>query len=227
MKPALRCDRRKLLAAVLLLTAAVALAGCGSNETPRETAERNSREAARRLDKQAKKAKVARASGWGHFSGPVETRWENDGVTMVLLNELRYTDPYGQVWVAPAGSRVNGASIPRPFWSIIGGPFEGKYRNASVLHDVAYEEQKVSPQEADLMFYNAMRCSGVNPVTAKTMYYVLLRHGRHWKHRQALPANTEPARSTAVAPGEVDEIQRWIRENDPNVEQIQARASER
>ena len=212
--------------AFISLVAALLLAGCGSRETAGEAAERNSREAAKRLDKQAKKAKVARASGWGHFSGQVEARWENDGVTMVLLNELRYTDPYGQVWVAPAGSRVDGASIPRGFWSIIGGPFEGKYRNASVLHDVAYEEQKVPPEEADLMFYNAMRCSGVGATTAKTMYYALLRHGRHWKHRQALPSDQPPKRPSAVAPGDVDEIQKWIRENDPNLDEIQARAGE-
>ncbi|HSH39313.1 MAG TPA: DUF1353 domain-containing protein [Chthoniobacterales bacterium] len=220
-------DRRYTSRSVFaLIASALLLGGCGSNETPAQAAERNSREAARRLDKEAKKAKVARASGWGHFSGPVETRWENDGVTMVLLNELRYTDPYGQVWVAPVGSKVNGASIPRAFWSIIGGPFEGKYRNASVLHDVAYEEQKVSPQEADLMFYNAMRCAGVGATTAKTMYYVLLRHGRHWKHRQALPSNQPPNRPSAVAPADIDEIQKWIRANDPKLDEIQARAGE-
>jgi hypothetical protein len=210
-------------AAVAVAVLALCVVGCGSNETPRDVAERNSREAAKRLDKQAKNAKVARASGWGYFSGQVETRWENDGVTMVLLNELRYTDPYGQVWVAPAGSRVNGASIPRAFWSIIGGPFEGKYRNASVLHDVAYEEQKVPPEEADLMFYNAMRCAGVGAATAKTMYYVLLRHGRHWKHRQAQPVE-QPNRPSAVQPGDVDEIQKWIRANDPSLDEIQTRA---
>lgn len=211
---------------ILCLAATFGLAGCGSTETAAQAAERTSREAAKRLDKQAKKAKVARASGWGRFAGTVETRWENDGVTMVLLNELRYTDPYGQVWVAPAGSRVDGASIPRAFWSIIGGPFEGKYRNASVLHDVAYEEQKVSPQEADLMFYNAMRCAGVGAATAKTMYYVLLRHGRHWKHRQAAPSDQPANRPTAVAPNDVDEIQKWIRANDPSLDEIQDRADD-
>ena len=213
----------KLQRFAVLLTAACLL-GCGSSETPERAAERTSKEAAKRLDRQAKKAKTARPGNWGRFSGPVETRWETDGVTMVLLNELRYTDPYGKVWVAPAGSRVDGASIPRPFWSIIGGPFEGKYRNASVLHDVAYDEQKVSPQEVDLMFYNAMRCAGVGATTAKTMYYVLLRHGRHWKHRQAQPVVRAPSRASAVAPGDVDEIQKWIQTNDPNLDEIEARA---
>lgn len=200
---------------VLLLTS------CGGR---RLDMEKEAARAAKKLDREAKKAKVARASGWGFFSGPVEARWESDGVTMVLLKELRYTDPYGQVWIAPAGARVNGASIPRPFWSLIGGPFDGKYRKASVLHDVAYEQQRTSPQEADLMFYNAMRASGVSAVTAKTMYYALVRHGRHWKHRQAVPVQPAPARSTAVSPGEVREIQDWVRANDPSIDQIQARA---
>ena len=60
---------------------------------------------------------------------------------MTLLNELRYTDPKGVVWIAPAGSVIDGASIPRALWSFMGGPFEGKYRNASVLHDVAYDQK--------------------------------------------------------------------------------------
>ena len=207
---------------IIVLLLLFSLAACGGGK--RLDLEREAARAQAELDKQARKAKPARAAGWGYFSGPVETRWESDGVTMVLLNELRYTDPYGEVWVAPAGSRVNGASIPRAFWSIMGGPFEGKYRKASVLHDVAYEEQRRSPKEVDLMFYNAMRASGVGAVTAKTMYYALLRHGRHWKHKQARPVNTGPARETAVAPGELNEIQRWIEANDPDLDQIDARA---
>src|SRR6202011_6035361 len=97
---------------------------------------------------------------WGFYAGYPETRWDPDGRSMTLLNELRYTDPYGVVWIAPAGSKVDGASIPRAFWGMIGGPFEGKYRNGSVLHDVAYDRQDRSPEQVDLMFYNAMRCSG-------------------------------------------------------------------
>ncbi|MGI9089131.1 MAG: DUF1353 domain-containing protein [Chthoniobacterales bacterium] len=198
----------------------VSLGGCAGH---RRSLEREGARAAARLDREAKHARQAKAANWGHFSGPIETRWENDGLNMVLLQELRYTDPYGEVWVAPAGSRVNGASIPRAFWSLIGGPFEGKYRNASVLHDVAYEKQARSWEAADLMFYNAMRCSGVGVVTAKTMYYALRRHGRHWQHRQALPVAT--GRPTAVKPAELDEIQKWIEANDPDLQEIEARAS--
>lgn len=213
-----------LICATISVTLLPLLTGCGP---ARRNVEREAAVAAKKLNREASKAKPARASGWGRFSGPIETRWENDGVTMVLLNELRYTDPYGEVWVAPAGSRVDGASIPRAFWSLIGGPFDGKYRNASVLHDVAYDEQNRSPQDVDLMFYNAMRASGVGAVTAKTMYYALRRHGRHWKHRQAEPANDGVDRSSAMNPGEVGEIEQWVQQNDPSLDQIDARAKDR
>ncbi len=166
---------------------------------------------------------------WGYYSGPVDTRWDTDGRTMTLLNELRYVDPKGVTWIAPAGSRIDGASIPRSLWSFMGGPFEGKYRNASVLHDVSYDLHDKPPKECDLMFYNAMRCSGVGAVEAKTMYYSLLRFGRHWKFsvkkaRAAEPGDATATRASAVNPGDVDAIEEWVKQNNPSLEQIDTRA---
>jgi hypothetical protein len=169
---------------------------------------------------------------WGYYSGQVEARWENDGRNMTLLSELRYTDPNGVVWIAPAGSVVDGASIPRVLWSLMGGPFEGKYRNASVLHDVAYDEKTRPWQECDRMFYNGMRCSGVSPTEAKTMYYALYRHGRHWKKQRV--ASGEAAEENASVPRAipVDEqediaaARDWIENAKPSLAQIEARAAE-
>src|SRR6266568_8993689 len=90
---------------------------------------------------------------WGYYSGEPVTQWNPDGRTLTLLTELSYTDPQGLIWDAPAGSVVDGASIPRYLWSIMGGPFEGRYRNASVLHDVAYGEHNRPWQDCDRMFY--------------------------------------------------------------------------
>jgi Protein of unknown function (DUF1353) len=168
---------------------------------------------------------------WGYYSGQVEARWENDGRTMTLLGELRYIDPDGVVWVAPTGSVVDGASIPRVLWSLMGGPFEGKYRNASVLHDVAYDEKARPWKQCDRMFYNAMRCSGVGATEAKTMYYALYRHGRHWK-RLHIPTG-EIAEGTAPVPRAipVDEQQDiaatrdWIENAKPSLAEIEARAA--
>lgn len=160
------------------------------------------------------------ANKWGYFNGPIDTRWEADGRTMMLLNELRYTDPKGVVWIAPAGSEVNGASIPRALWSVFGGPFEGKYRNASVLHDVAYDQKTRPWRQVDRMFYDAMRCSGVGVIEAKTFYYTLYSRGRHWKFWK----KPEVTRTSAITPADVDAIQQWIKQNNPSLNQIEAKA---
>jgi hypothetical protein len=172
---------------------------------------------------------------WGYYTGDPVTRWNRDGLTMTLLSELRYTDPHGIVWVAPAGSTVNGASIPRSLWSLMGGPFEGKYRDASVLHDVAYEQHKRPWQDCDRMFYNAMRCSGVSAVEAKTMFYALYRFGHHWKFpiKRAKPVKFEGAmvargveipRAIPVNENDVNEARDWIRRAQPSLQQIEQRA---
>ncbi len=154
---------------------------------------------------------------------------------MTLESELRYTDPEGVVWIAPAGSVVDGASIPRYLWSIMGGPFEGKYRDASVLHDVAYGHRNRPWQDCDRMFYNAMRCGGVSAVEAKTMYYALYKFGHHWKFpiKRAEPVKYEGAlvargeeipRAVPVNPAEINQAREWIRSADPTLDQIEQRA---
>jgi Protein of unknown function (DUF1353) len=173
---------------------------------------------------------------WGYYVGNVETRWDSDGRTMTLLSELRYVDPNGDAWVAPAGSVVDGASIPRALWSIMGGPFEGKYRNASVLHDVSYDQHHRPWSECDHMFYNAMRCSGVGPIEAKTMFYSLYRFGRHWKFavKRAKPVKVggEMIARAEEVPGaapvnstQVNQARDWIRNANPSLDQIEQRAN--
>ena len=199
-----------------LLGALLTLSGCASGKKPNWT------------------NFALQSHKWGYYSGFPETRWDPDGRSMTLLNELRYTDPKGTVWVAPAGSHVDGASIPKSLWSIMGGPFEGKYRNASVLHDVSYDQHNRPWQECDLMFYNAMRCSGVSAVEAGTMYYALYKFGRHWKYTvkkatavegdEQVANNEQFPRAIPVNASEVNATRTWIQSDAPTVEQIQQRA---
>src|SRR6266581_4231844 len=199
----------------LVLVSVVLLTACGSGRNPSST------------------TGAAQSNPWGYYSGEPETRWNADGRTMTLLSELRYTDPHGLIWVAPAGSIVDGVSIPRSLWSIMGGPFEGKYRNASVLHDVAYTQRNRPWEVCDRMFYNAMRCSGVSAVEAGTMYYSLRKFGRHWKAPKAEPVKVGDeivARAEEVRPaipvnhGDINATRDWIRNSDPSLQQIDQRA---
>lgn len=123
------------------------------------------------------------AEDWGNYTGSVETRWLDEQRKMQLLSDYEYTGPrpLALKWKAPKDSVVDGASIPQVFWSIVGGPFDGLYRNASVLHDIACDEKKRPWAEVHLMFYQAMRCSGVPIVKAKTMYWAVYHFGPRWR----------------------------------------------
>lgn len=117
---------------------------------------------------------------WGYFSGPVRLELSDDGRSSVLLEELRYTDPNGRLWVAPKGWRVDGASIPRAAWSLVGGPYEGKYRDASVIHDVACDQKTRPWQDVHECFYWAMLCRGVPELQALAMFAAVWRFGPRW-----------------------------------------------
>jgi hypothetical protein len=123
---------------------------------------------------------------FGRFVGEVDTTWLPDGRMMKLNKDFAYSDPNHKVWLAPAESMINGASIPRAFWTLIGGPFEGQYRNASVVHDVACEEKKEPSDDVHKMFYFACLCGGVSESKAKAMYYGILLGGPKWNITRAL-----------------------------------------
>lgn len=120
-------------------------------------------------------------SQFGSFSGRVVTEWLPDGRRMKLLEQFSYTAPTGEQWRAPAGSIVDGASIPPWAWPLIGGPFEGRYREASVIHDVACDEKKRPWQSVHRAFYTAMRANGVGEIKAKTMYAAVYHQGPRWE----------------------------------------------
>ncbi len=146
----------------------------------------------------------ADAAAWGRFEGQVVARWHDDGREMTLVEPFAYLDPRAVRWEAPAGAVVNGASIPRAFWSVIGGPFSGRFRNASVVHDVACMERSRSWEDVHRMFYEACRCGGVAAVTAKTMYYAVFHYGPRWRVEE---------RRTIVAGAAV--VERVMRDDTP------------
>lgn len=167
-----------------------------------------------------------RISGLGHFEGQVVVKWLDDGRRMELIKDFAYVDPEGKIWGAPAGAVVDGASIPKAFWSIIGGPFEGKYRNASVVHDVACVQRKESSDDVHLMFYRACRCGGVEEKKAKTVYAAVYFFGPKWaivcysrndgksvREVRSIPASQADEKT-------VEYISKFIDAKNPSLEEI-------
>lgn len=114
------------------------------------------------------------------FPRPLDIRMAPDGRSALLLDSFEFIDQQGKKWVAPKGVTVNGASIPHVFWSIVGSPWTGKYREASVVHDYYCVTRTEPWQAVHRLFYNAMVANGVNVLQAKIMYAAVFRFGPRW-----------------------------------------------
>lgn len=110
----------------------------------------------------------------GSFSGNPKTEWLEDPAkpdrNMKMIEDFWYDDPEGRRWMAKAGDIVNGASIPRPLWAIVGSPYTDDYRRASIVHDVACNDSMVVRKAADRMFYFACLDGGCSKKQAKILY---------------------------------------------------------
>ena len=115
-----------------------------------------------------------------YYTGELAVKWLDDGRLMQLLADFGFRDAAGLDWPVPKGARVDGASIPRSLWSIVGGPFEGKYRDASVVHDW-YCAIRNRPWEAvHRMFWEGMIVSGVGALQARGLYLAVRYGGPRW-----------------------------------------------
>ncbi|MBI3562886.1 MAG: DUF1353 domain-containing protein [Gammaproteobacteria bacterium] len=136
---------------------------------------------------------------FGRFLSKPQTEWDADGRDMSLLSDFVYEDQHHTRWTAKKGASINGASIPQVFWGIIGGPFEGKYRNASVVHDTECEPPyKHDWRDVHRMFYNASRAGGVPMYKAKTMYMAVYFCGPRWTWNGVKPHDSCFQRDTLI-----------------------------
>lgn len=119
-------------------------------------------------------------AGLGRFEGRVLAEWLDDGRRMRLIEPFAYLDAAGVRWEAQAGAIVDGASIPRAFWGLVGGPFEGAYRPASVIHDVACDRRERPWEAVHRAFYAACLCGGLVPWRAKTLFAAVWHFGPRW-----------------------------------------------
>ncbi|MFM9853721.1 MAG: DUF1353 domain-containing protein [Sphingomonadaceae bacterium] len=118
------------------------------------------------------------------FSGLPTTVWLTDVDTdrnMELTEDFWFDDAAGKRWDAPKTSVINGASIPQALWSTVGSPYTGRYRRASIVHDVACGRviNSADRRAADRMFYEACRAGGCN-IEQATLLYTGVRLGALW-----------------------------------------------
>jgi hypothetical protein len=118
------------------------------------------------------------------FEDALDVRPQDDGTNWLVLEDFCYdTDveltpkmgytrfPHDHPWVEswakgwriciPKGFITDFASIPRALWGVVGGPADGKYRKAAVVHDGLYRTLGlVTRPQADAVLLEAMKVSG-------------------------------------------------------------------
>jgi hypothetical protein len=135
------------------------------------------------------------------FSGEPRTIWKTETKpdrSMELIDDFWFDDRKGKRWLAAARESVDGASIPRPLWALVGSPYTGDYRRASIVHDVACVEagtDHAARKKADKMFYEACRAGGCS-VAQSILLYVGVRIGA-W-YGGALAADREEGAKLAT-----------------------------
>jgi hypothetical protein len=151
----------------------------------------------------AARATTRSAARFGRYDGsPPQVVLLPDGRLVRLLAALTYLQADGTRWPVPAGVELDGASIPRFLWSLIGGPFEGRYRDASIIHDHYCVVRTRSWRDTHRMFYDAMRSSGESMPKAKIMYYAVYRFGPRWDGAEAPRAMARAGGSVTSAEAE-------------------------
>jgi hypothetical protein len=183
----------------------------------------------------------------GQFSGEPRTLWLTGNAApdreMQLIDDFWFTDPNGKQWRTPAQYEVDGASIPRALWTVVGSPYTGDYRRASVVHDKACDDatgNASARRAADRMFFHACRAGGCSTAEA-TLLYVGVRIGAltdvvpAWgdgaADRQAahlartaaekrIEADFELACRDVLAPGDTDDPEEVERRTDTALSRI-------
>ena len=176
----------------------------------------------------------------GKFDGEVVSKWLVQGGSdrdMELIEPFAFISEDGTPWKVPAGAVINGASIPRLFWTFA-SPFVGDYRRASVIHDYFCETKARDWKSTHRIFYHGCIADGVPVLKAKAMYAAVYAAGPRWDLAPSdLVLFSQAGRIEVSEGSKIDIISHidnskyermvgWINEENPSLEEIENMADQ-
>jgi hypothetical protein len=176
---------------------------------------------------------AAFAQKLGEFKGELILKALPDGRNMELISPFSYVDSHGVAWSVPSGTRVDGASIPSVFWGIIGAPYTGRYREASVIHDYFCSTKSRHWKAVHKVFLDGMLARGVDRVQAQLMYLAVYRFGPRWDfdvdacYCQGCPICANPILKRIgryepkYKPDDFEELRRKLKEGKSTLEELE------
>lgn len=87
--------------------------------------------------------------------------------------------------VVPVNYLTDGASIPRPLWSLIGHPFEGRFIRPALDHDIRCEFRVGRWQTVHDRFLATLEAEGVGRLRRRLMFRAVRTFGPRWPLHRA------------------------------------------
>jgi hypothetical protein len=146
-----------------------------------------------------------------------------------LLDDFRFADRSGKVWLAPSGAIIDGTSIPRELRDLTGLPYVAEYRKASVIHDYYCQAKTERWREVHRMFYDAAVTEGVSEPDAKVLYAAVYAGGWRWEprgtscYRSCHAAAESLGWKPVVTEAMIQPIVEWARQTNPPLDEIEKR----
>ena len=108
-----------------------------------------------------------------------DLEWDDWALEWIVRQPLEFKWR-GVKYVVPVGFRTDLATIPRFFQRMF--PKNGKHVYPSIVHDFAYENGMagMTKEDADLMFFEAMKARRVSWLT-RNLFYAAVTVGGHGK----------------------------------------------
>ena len=169
----------------------------------------------------------------GGFEGRVVVEWLDDAFvpSVRTVEDFGFRQTKGKFWKVARGQVFNGKGMPPLFSDMVGSPYEGSFRKASMVYESATQRMTEKWDEAQRMFFEASVAEGVAPQDAKVMYLLLALQGSRWEvagssrcfgscHGVSGPLEWRPVVDEARA----GELVKWVRAADPKLDEIDLRA---
>ena len=138
----------------------------------------------------------------GRFTGKLVLEPLSGSQQLKTVQDFGFLDVDGKNWSVPSGTLLSGESIPKDLWSGFGGLWEGKYREAWIVHDHHCAKRSADWRSIRRMFYHAMLASGITRLLAKLVFAGVYFAGPRWEDTESERAG-QSAIPIRGAPGDI------------------------
>lgn len=138
------------------------------------------------------KAELIRLVDWPGRPGLILDKFQPD-IRPITRNRYRLQETYRitagdeegiDTIVVPAGTKSDGASVPRAVWSISGIRPDGLIRVAALIHDWLCANKGIngrfSSEQSHRLFYLLMRHAGISKRRCQVAYWAVKVFGPKW-----------------------------------------------